>query len=216
MDSFEKQYKVKGWHGDTHSLTAKALYERVLKDSKSDYNWIASATELVKVCNDPCFPEMYAIGIKVMILNCCANLELKKEYPINEEVTDEEAIYSCYNYLPSTDDTAKKAKEKYLTAVITGITKYTTSEVRFPIHNGTTYKQKVEEWKKAKFDEYVSATEIDFDQLRKDLYDDFDRMVKTAEEEGAFEKDDEEHREEMNKNMASLFALIDSKDLFIN
>lgn len=38
MGFFEKKYKVNGWHGDTYSLTAKALYERVLEDSKSDYN----------------------------------------------------------------------------------------------------------------------------------------------------------------------------------
>lgn len=47
MSFFEKKYKVTGWHGDTQSLTAKKLYERVLEDSKSDYNWVASATELV-------------------------------------------------------------------------------------------------------------------------------------------------------------------------
>ena len=96
-----------------------------------------------------------------------------------------------------------------MTAVITGITRYTQCEVHLPIHIGATYRQKVEEWKKAKFDEYVSAVEIDFDQLREDLYADFDRMVKTVEEEGAFEKDDEEYREEMRKFWAS----IDLKDL---
>ena len=67
MSFFEKKYKVTGWHGYTQSLTAKKLYERVLEDSKSDYNWIASATELVRVCNDTCFPEMYAVGIKMII-----------------------------------------------------------------------------------------------------------------------------------------------------
>lgn len=69
MSFFEKKYNVKGWYGDTYLLTAKALYKRVLEDSKSDYNWIASATELVRVCNDPEFPEVYAVGIKLIILN---------------------------------------------------------------------------------------------------------------------------------------------------
>ena len=68
----------------------------------------------------------------------------------------------------------------------------------------------MEEWKKKKFDEYVSAvTILNFDQLREDLYADFDKMVKTAEEEGAFEKDDKEYREELRKFWAS----IDLKDL---
>ena len=205
MSFFEKKYNVTGWRGDKHSLTAKQLYDRVLEDSKSDYNWIASATELVRVCNDPCFPEMYAVGIKIIILNCFANLELQKEYSSRREPTDAEAVYSCYNSLPTTNETAKKVKEKYLTAVITGITRYTQSEVRLPIHVGITYKQKVEEWKKKKFDEYVSAvTILNFDQLREDLYADFDKMVKTAEEEGAFEKDDKEYREELRKFWASI------------
>ena len=209
MNFFEKKYNVTGWRGDKHSLTAKQLYDRVLEDSKSDYNWIASATELVRVCNDPCFPEIYAVGIKIIILNCFANLELQKEYPSKGELTDAEAVYSCYNSLPTTDETAKKVKEKYLTAVITGITKYTQSEVRLPIHVGPTYTKKVEEWKKKKFDEYVSAvTILNFDQLREDLYTDFDKMVKTAEEEGVFEKDDKEYREELRKFWAS----IDLKD----
>lgn len=213
MSFFEKKYKIKGWNGNTHSLTAKQLYERVLEDSKSDYNWIASATELVRVCNDPLFPEMYAVGIKMIILNCFANLELKKEYVSREETTDKAAVYSCYHSLSSTDETVKKVKDKYLMAVITGITRYTQCEVRLPIHIGDTYRKKVKEWKKAKFDEYVSAVEIDFDQLREDLYSDFDKMLKAAEEEGAFEKDDEEYREKMRKFWAS----IDLKniDLFI-
>lgn len=205
MSFFEKKYNITGWKGGKYSLTAKQLYERVLEDSKSDYNWIASATELVRVCNDPCFPEIYAVGIKIIILNCFANLELQKEYPSKGELTDAEAVYSCYNSLPTTDETVKKVKEKYLTAVITGITRYTQSEVRLPIHVGPTYTKKVEEWKKKKFDEYVSAvTILNFDQLREDLYTDFDKMVETAEEEGAFEKDDKEYREKLKKFWASI------------
>ncbi len=205
MSFFEKKYNITGWKADKYSLTAKQLYERVLEDSKSDYNWIASATELVRVCNDPCFPEIYAVGIKIIILNCFANLELQKEYPSKGELTDAEAVYSCYNSLPTTDETAKKVKENYLTAVITGITKYTQSEVRLPIHVGPTYTKKVEEWKKKKFDEYVSSvTILNFDQLREDLYTDFDKMVETAEEEGAFEKDDKEYREKLRKFWASI------------
>ncbi len=209
MSFFKKKYKVKGWNGDTHSLTAKALYERVLEDSKSDYNWIASATELVRVCNDPCFPEMYSVGIKLIILNCFANLETKKEYPSHRESTDNEAVYSCYHSLPSTDETVIKVKSKYLKSVITAITMYTQSEVRFPIHIGETYRKMVEEWKTAKFDEYVSADRIDFKQLQEDLYDDFETMIKTAERDGAFEKEDEEYHEEMRKFWAS----IDLKDI---
>lgn len=139
MSFFEKKYEIKGWNGNTHSLTAKQLYERVLEDSKSDYNWIAPATELVRVCNEPYFPEIYSQGIKLIILNCFANLELQQECPSTRKKTDDEAVYSCYHSLPSTDETVIKVKEKYLTAIITGVIKYTKSEVRFPIHIGDTY-----------------------------------------------------------------------------
>ena len=92
MSSFEKKYNITGWKGKKYSLTAKQLYERVLEDSKSDYNWIASATELVRVCNDSCFPEKYAIAIKIIILNSFANLELQKECYSNVESTDAETV----------------------------------------------------------------------------------------------------------------------------
>ncbi len=208
MSFIDKKYEINGRHGDTYSLTAKELYERVLEDSKSDYNWIAYATELVRICNEPYFPEMYAIGIKTLILNCFANLELQKEYFSNKKATDKKAVYFCYHSLPNTDNTAKKVKEKYLTAVITSITYYTESEVRFPTHFGETYRKKVEEWKKAKFDEYVS-TEIDFDQLKENLYSDFDQMVQTAEQEGAFEKDDKKYLEQLNKSLNSIRFKLD-------
>jgi len=204
MSLFEKKYSVTGWRGDKHSLTAKQLYERVLADSQSDYNWIASATELVRVCNDPYFPEMYGNAIKIIILNCFANLELQKEYPSRGESTDKEAVYSCYHSLPSTDETVVKVKQKYLTAIIEGITKYTQCEVRLPLHPGPTYRNICEEWKKAKFDEYVSKSQIDFDELRETLYADFEKTIKSAEDEGAFKEDDEEYREQLRKFWASI------------
>lgn len=209
MSFFEKKYEIKGWNGNTHSLTAKQLYERILADSKSDYNWIAPATELVRVCNEPYFPEIYSQGIKLIILNCFANLELQKEYPSNRKKTDNEAVYSCYHSLLSTDETVIKVKEKYLTAIITGIIRYTKDEVRFPIHIGATYTKICEDWKKAKFDEYASKEKINFEKLREDLYDDFEKTIRTAEEEGLFDEDDEDRRIRISKFLCS----IDLKDI---
>ena len=204
MSFCEKKYNVTGWRGTKHSLTAKQLYERVEKDSQSDYNWIASATELVRVCNKPSFPEMYANAIKIIILNCFANLELQKEYPSSGKATDKAAVYSCYYSLPSEDETVIKVKHKYLTAIITGITKYTQCEDRLPLSPGPTYRKMCEEWKKAKFDEYADKKNIDFDELRETLYDDFEQMIKSAEEAGAFEADDAEYREELRRFWASI------------
>lgn len=204
MSFFEKKYNITGWRGVKHSLTAKQLYERILEDSKSDYNWIASATELVRVCNDPCFPKTYAQGIKLTILNCFANLELQKEFPCNFQSTDKAAVYSCYHTLPSTDAAVIKVKEKYLAAIIKAITKYTKSEVRFPIHPGPAYQKICVDWEKSKFDEYVSKEKIDFDQLREDLYDDFEKTIKTAEEDGVFESDDKAYHEYVQEFVPSI------------
>ena len=52
----EMKYVVFGRRG-IQNMTAKELYNRVMEDSKSNYNWIASATDLINVCNKKNFPE---------------------------------------------------------------------------------------------------------------------------------------------------------------
>lgn len=69
MSLLEEKYTVVGWHNERYFMTAKQLCERVLTDSKSDYNWIASAAELVRVCTQPSFPQEYAQAIEIAILN---------------------------------------------------------------------------------------------------------------------------------------------------
>lgn len=200
----EKVFEIKGWNGTIHSLTAKQLYERVLEDSKSHYNWIASATELVRVCNEPSFPEGYAQNIKLLILDCFADLELRKEYLSYRKVTDNVAVYSCYHSLLSTSKSVAKVKEKYLTAIIAGVIKYSKDEIRFPIHIGPAYSNLCEEWKKVKYAEYSSKEKIDFAKLKEDLYADFDKTIKTAEENGLFSKDDEASRMAISKFVSSV------------
>ena len=203
MSLFEKKYHVVGWDGKEHSITAKKLYERVMKDCESDYNWIASATELVRVCKQFKFPEKYAQEIQIAILNCFANLETKKEIGSHQEPTDADAVNFCYNSLAGTSEEANRVRQKYLKAVIEGITKYHFRLLEFN-HYGPTYHRICEEWKRVKFEEYGSMSSLDFKKLRKALDAEFDKIMKTAEEEGAFQKDDEKHLEEMRKFWSSL------------
>ena len=203
MSLFEKRYTITGWRGDEHSLTAKKLYKRVMKDSESDYNWIASATELVRVCNQAKFPEKFAQEIQIAILNCFANLETKKEVGSHQEPTDADAVNFCYNALADVSEEANKVRQKYLKAVIEGITKYHFRLLDFN-HYGPTYHKICEEWKRIKFEEYSHISSLDFKKLRKTLDDEFDKTMRTAEEEGAFQKDDEKHLEEMRKFWSSL------------
>lgn len=208
MSLSEKKYKITVWHGETQVLTAKNLYERVLEDSKSDYNWLASAAELVRVCNEPDFPEIYATNIKIIILNCFANLELQQEKCCNRRQTDKEAVYSCYNSLPETDAAVIKAKEKYLAAIIEGITRYSGDEERFPIHFGPAYKKTCENWKKAKLNEYVSEVKIDFNQLRERLNADFEKTIKEAEKNGIFNEDDKLGGHITSINLKELYSFM--------
>ena len=196
-------FTITGWRGDEHSLTAKKLYERVMKDSQSDYNWIASATELVRVCNQSKFPEKYAQEIQIAILNCFANLETKKEVGSYQESTDADTVNFCYNALADVSEEGNKVRQKYLKAVIEGITKYHFRFLDFD-HYGPTYHKICEEWKRVKFEEYSHISSLDFKKLRKALDDEFDKTMRTAEEEGAFQKDDEKHFEEMRKFWSSL------------
>ncbi len=204
-----KKYHINGWRGKEYSLTAKELYERVMEDCKSNYNWIASATELVRVCNESGFPKEYANEIKIAILNCFADLEVCKECPSNSESTAQESVSYCYHSLSNESEMAKEAKEKYLKSIIHAITKYDYTSCRLFMHHGPAFRKVCEDWEKSKFDEYASKKEIDFEEMRKALYGDFDKTIKDAEDKGVFKEDDEKHRESMRKFWSSL----DLKDI---
>ncbi len=195
MSFFEKRYYVKDWKGKRHLYTAKQLYKKILKDSKSDYNWIAPATELIRVCQEPNFPEMYAMGIKLMILNCFGNIEVNQSVATRIIVTDKEAVNYCYNSLPTNIEAVTIVKQKYLATIIVAFTK--SNAVKQFIHHGATYDKICSKWRRAIFDEYVSKKVIDFKQLKKELLSNFEHTIKTAEDKGIFEKDDAEYFEHL-------------------
>lgn len=198
MSLLEEKYTVVGWHNERYFMTAKQLCERVLTDSKSDYNWIASATELVRVCTQPSFPQKYAQTIEIAILNCFASLETKKEFGGHREDTDDEAVCFCYRALFGVSEEADKARQNYLRAIIQGITRYHFGLFEFR-HYGPTYHQICDEWKNSMFEKYSSEVHFNYDQLCQALHEDFDKTMKKAEEEGAFEEDDKKNRENTEK-----------------
>ena len=67
MSLLEKKYVVISHYGVPNRMTAKQLCERIKEDSKSDYNWISPARELVRICKIPGFPAESALFIKVAI-----------------------------------------------------------------------------------------------------------------------------------------------------
>lgn len=201
MSFFEKKYMVTGHHGDIHSLTAKQLYERVLNDCKSDYNWIASASELVRICKKASFPAEYALAIKCTILNCFANIEHRANCGGDRYIdnpADQEAVQECYNSLYGVkDQKAVSARKRYLAEMIA-----TASYIRFLdslYHPGPTFRKLREDWSKSKVQEYISQEKIDFKQLVEVLRNEFVEIIKKAEVAGAFEEDERADRESWKK-----------------
>ena len=113
------------WNNKKRHFTAKRLYKRIMKDSKSDYNWIASAAELVQVCERADFPKKYALEIELAILNCFANLELKRHIPSTHANNDEASVDFCYRAIIdaniTNDPRINAVKHKYLKAIIAGV-----------------------------------------------------------------------------------------------
>lgn len=201
MSFFEEKYMVTGRHGDTYSLTAKQLYERVLNDSKSDYNWIASASELVRICKKTSFPTEYALAIKCAILNCFANIEQRANCGGDRYIDkpeDQEAVQECYNSLYGVEDEeAVLARRRYLAEMIATASYIRTFDSLY--HPGPTFRKLRKDWNKSKVQEYISKEKIDFKQLIEALHAEFVEIIKKAEVDGAFEEDEKAERERLKK-----------------
>lgn len=179
-------------YGDPIYMTAKQLYERVMKDSKSDYNWIASAHELVRVCKNQEFSSYYAKKIKIAILNCFANIESNvfgDRIIVSKE--DKLAVEYCYNSLKGTSEEADAARERYLKAVIHYVSARHFDYLEFR-HCGKTRNKIDNEWEALQFEKYNSESSLEFENVLKELHDDYDHTMRTAEAVGKFEEDDKE------------------------
>ena len=200
----ETKYLVKCYNNDYKEFTAEELYLQVQKDSRYDYNWIASASELVNTVSSKGFPEKYALAIKMLVLNCFANVELKQEHNYYHTSSDEQAVHSCYISIPDNNKKCKRIKEKYLRNIIRAVIKYDRTEERFPIHSGPSYDKFCSEWIEARYYEYSKKETIDFKNLRNELYDDFEKRLAYAEERGDFKEDDKKARKELDDFLNSI------------
>ena len=98
------------WQGNRHEMSAIDLRDRITADSKSNYNWIAPACEIVRTVSDPKFPEEWGNHIKSLILTCYANLLCSPTIP-NRKPDDYLAVAYCYYTV--TGKKGKKAKRLY-------------------------------------------------------------------------------------------------------
>ena len=211
MNFFRRVYFFKDWHGERHFWTAKKLYKRVMIDADiSNYNWIASATELVKVLKKSDFPECYAKEIKVAILKCFTYFENEGRWRARSLPTDDAAVHWCYNTLNSSEEDVVNAKKQYLKAIIRQSS--LTPEYKYSFYiGGATYLKLQEEWRKKKLNKLVSKQEINFEQLPKDLSKDFIQTIKSAENNGLFSEDDEKRHQQIQELITSV---IKSRDYY--
>ena len=198
MSLFETKYVIISHYGAMHRMTAKQLCERIKQDSKSDYNWISPARELVRVCKLPGFPTECAIIIKVAILNCFANIEHRANSGGDRYYTDPsdaKAVEYCYNSLYGVDaEEAVSARTRYLTEMITMASYTRVFDSHY--HPGPTYRKLREDWSKSKFEEYISKKNVDFKKLVETLKEEFVELIKKAESNGDFEEDEKKDKEE--------------------
>lgn len=124
-------FTFKNHYGENKTMCARDIYHTVMQNSReSDYNWIASANELVKLCKDSNFPREYSINIEIVILDCFSNIESRVNRGGDKYIVEEDdvlAIQYCYDDLgrlaQSTDnETLKKeitsVRTRYLKEMI--------------------------------------------------------------------------------------------------
>ena len=122
-----------------HTMRAATIHKYIMEQSQeSDYEWIAPALELVKICKDERFPRKYAVDIEMAILTCFANIEARVNRGGDKRVTkanDALAVQYCYDELgrlmtSTNDKDLKKAlnsvRTKYLLEMISSAVNTTT------------------------------------------------------------------------------------------
>lgn len=181
-------FLIEDWNGNIRLMRASNIHKKVMdKSKKSNYNWIASATDLISVCEKKKFPEKYATDIKIAVLNCFSQVMLT-DRESNEKETDLEAVYYAYNSLYETkSEKAIKARSNFLNSFLLYIT---SCNYKF-LFRGELYHKYCNEWRNAKFQKLINEQNINFEQLKIVLEKEFDDAIQKADEDKIFVSDDE-------------------------
>ena len=200
---FEKKYNVLGWDGPSR-LTAEQLKNRVLNDSKSNYDWIASATELVRICNSKNFPQKFAVEIKRAILNSFANLATANDEDFSyERSTDQQVVIECFNTLDQNNELNKKIQQKYIMQRIRAVT-YNSFELPPIMIYGEEFIDFRNQWIQKQYQEINELKEIS-QNIFEALKNKFLLELEEAEKTGVFEKSKKAQAEFQLKIIDNLF-----------
>lgn len=187
-------YLLKGWNGLSYLMSAKKIHKKVMDQcEKSNYDWIASATDLVLVCESKKFPKTYAIDIKIAILNCFSELRNDENRGGRKE-SDLNAVEYAFNSLYEIqDEKAIKARINFLYSFLLSIA-HCQEPLNEYIIRGDLYYEYRQKWCDKKVKTLILEKDIDFYCLSQKLKKEFRDAVEFADRDGVFFEDDQNHQ----------------------
>lgn len=160
-------------YGNEHVMSDKAIRDKIVEQSKkSNYNWLAPADELIKVCNNPKFDRAYAKDIEMAIVNCYANF-LRGDCPCSIVYA-----YDAYNLLYDTtenmiDKRVLEVRKKFLKAFIRRNIFW---NKHFWNIDETFWKAK-NKWIDDTTEALLKVRHVKFDSLKDDLVSSFEKYI---------------------------------------
>lgn len=104
-------FLIKDHYGYPHLMSDLHIRNRIIRESKkSNYDWLAPASELLAVCNKSNFNKNYAKEIKLAIVRCYTSLML-------DDISDEisyayQAVLELKDY--EDDKSVQKVRENFI------------------------------------------------------------------------------------------------------
>ena len=210
-------FTFKDHYGKEHSMRATTIYNTIMQDSKeSDYNWIAPARELVKLCKNQNFPREYAVDIEMAILTCFSNIEARVNRGGDKYVDKADnvlAVQYCYDELgrlaQSTDNEELKksimsVRTRYLKEMISSAVNTT---IRGDYIYCDAYGKLKEEVIGKYFVEYYVQEGFNIKDMYEEISDETDKIFRQAYESGMFKQAEDEA-------MFSLVKMFNDDDIF--
>ena len=189
-------------NGEERTMRAKDIYEIIIGQSKdSDYNWMAPAIELVKLCRNQDFPREYAVDIEMAILTCFANIEARVNRGGDkyvDKVDNVLAVQYCYNDLgrlaQSTDNEELKksiiaVRTRYLKEMISSAVNTT---IRGDYIYCDAYGKLKEEIMGKYFVEYSVQDGFNIKDMYEEISDETDKIFRQAYKSGMFKQAEDE------------------------
>ena len=194
---------ITDWNGNRYEMTPDELLERIRTDSRSNWNWLAPATEIVKTISDPDFPEPIANELKGLILKCFADTLLSSQIG-HEKATDQIAVAYCYYSLHG--KVGKSIKRLYRKNLIKAMVSYVGA--LSPIIHGKEYRAFCERWEKDAFKNFTKRFGIDFMHFGPRIKVDFESSLNCADAAGEFDNDRIEHEKSLQELARTIFNAI--------